>query len=118
MKLSDQYRGIACTIVGTRDIVLLWADVWNGHHLMTQFSRLHSFARNNKISIAQYLANPDIHHSFHTPISSEATQELTTLNQIMMNIFGDLKSTPPADFILLALLLLRLLHLSSGYGNQ
>jgi hypothetical protein len=32
-----------------RDIVLLWGDVWNGHHLMSEFSRLFSYARNNKI---------------------------------------------------------------------
>jgi hypothetical protein len=34
------------------------------------------------------------------------------------HIFGDLESIPPADFILLALHLLRLLDLSSEYGNQ
>jgi hypothetical protein len=57
--------------------------------MMTQFPRLHSFARNNKISVAHYLANTDIHHNFHTPISSEVAQELSALNQIMMNMQGN-----------------------------
>jgi hypothetical protein len=100
---------------------------------MTQFPRLHSFAINNKISVAHHLANTNIHHNFHTPISSEETQELSALNQIMMNMQGnhqvrdkwtyiwgsrDLKSILPTDFILLALHLLWFPHLSSGYGNQ
>jgi hypothetical protein len=52
MKFSYHFRGIASATVGTGDTVLLWGDVWNGHHLMSEFPRLFSFARNSKISVA------------------------------------------------------------------
>jgi hypothetical protein len=42
--------------------------------------------RNKKISIAQYMRNPDIHHNFHTPISQHAVQELQQLNQIITQV--------------------------------
>jgi hypothetical protein len=53
---------------------------------MTELPRLYSFAKNKKISIAQYTRNPDIHHNFHTPISQQAVQELQQLNQIITHV--------------------------------
>jgi hypothetical protein len=63
--------------------------------------------------VAQYLANLDVHQNFHTPISLEATQELTitSLNQIILtykvidmtetngHIYGDQQNTLPANSI-------------------
>jgi hypothetical protein len=66
MKFCDHFRGMSSPTVGSGDTVLLWADVWNGHYLMNEIPRLYSFAR-NKISLAHYMNNPDIHHNFHTP---------------------------------------------------
>jgi hypothetical protein len=48
-----------------------------------------SYAKTTKISVAKYLSNLDIHHNFHTPISPEAAQELTTLNQIIIEAQGN-----------------------------
>jgi hypothetical protein len=54
MKFSDHFRDIATTSIGIMDTVLLWGDIWNGHHLMTELPRLYSYAKNTKISVAQY----------------------------------------------------------------
>lgn len=83
LKQCDKYRGIATAMVGPGDTVLLWEDVWNGHYLSNELPRLFSFARNRKISVAQYLINPDIQHNFHIPLSHQAAQELQILNQIV-----------------------------------
>jgi hypothetical protein len=50
----------------------------------TELPRLHSYAKSNKVSVAQYCNNMDVHHNFHTPLSQQAAQELDTLNQIIL----------------------------------
>jgi hypothetical protein len=37
MKYYDHFRGIALATIGLEDTVLLWGDVWNGHHLCLSF---------------------------------------------------------------------------------
>jgi hypothetical protein len=83
MKLWDHFRGIASATIGPGDMVLLWGDVWNGHHLMSELPRIYSFAKNKDILVAQYCSNQGVHQNFHTPLSQQAAQELTTLNQII-----------------------------------
>jgi hypothetical protein len=40
MKSYDHFRGIASATIGSGDTVLLWGDVWNGHHLMSELPRI------------------------------------------------------------------------------
>jgi hypothetical protein len=82
MKLSVHFRGIASTTIGLGDTVLLWKDVWNGHYLNNELPRLLSFARNKQGSIAQYLANSDVQHNFHIPLSQQALYQLNQLGQM------------------------------------
>jgi hypothetical protein len=86
VKLCDHFRGIALATVGPGDTVLLWTDVWNGHYLMNELPRLFSFSRNNKVSLAQFGGNPNIHANFHTPISQQANLELQQLHMIIEHI--------------------------------
>jgi hypothetical protein len=53
--------------------------------LLSKLPRLYSFAR-DKISLAHYINNQDIHHNFHTPISQQAAQEHHELNQISTQV--------------------------------
>jgi hypothetical protein len=80
MKLTMHFRGIASTTIGPGE---LWEDVWNGHFLSNELPRLFCFARNKKISIAHYLANLDIQHHFHIPLSHQALTELNQLGQMI-----------------------------------
>ena len=86
LKFCDHYRGIAAAKVGRGDTVLLWLDVWNGEYLKGKFPRLFSFAKNQKISVAQYISNQDIQHNFHLPLSHQAMQELHSFNQIISQV--------------------------------
>jgi hypothetical protein len=79
MKFSDHFRGIANTTIGAGDTVMLWGDVWNGHHLMSEFPKLYSYAKNSTILVAQYLSNSYVHQNSHTPISLEVAH--TTENR-------------------------------------
>jgi hypothetical protein len=63
--------------------VLLWEDVWNGHYLSNELPRLFSFAKDKKVSIAQFLANPEVQHNFYTPLSQQALYELNQLEHMM-----------------------------------
>ncbi|TVU46390.1 hypothetical protein EJB05_05923, partial [Eragrostis curvula] len=86
MKFCDHYRGNASEKVGKGDTLLLWEDVWDGHFLKNELPRLPSFSRSNKTSVLQYVINTDPHHLFHTPLSQEVMQELTTLNSIINQV--------------------------------
>jgi hypothetical protein len=79
MKYADHFRGIASTKAGPGDTVLLWEDVWNNRYLANELPKLHSYARNKNISLAQFISNQDTHHNFHTPILSQAEQEFQQL---------------------------------------
>jgi hypothetical protein len=81
--------------------------------LMSVFPRLYSFAR-NKISLAHYISNQNIHHNFHTPISARSSGTSTTkpdldsntaesTGQIKMSvhIYGEAGNTPQANSTLL-----------------
>jgi hypothetical protein len=57
--------------------------VWNGHFLTNELPRLHSFARNKHISLAQFLSSPDVQQNFYTPLSQQALQKLTQLEQMI-----------------------------------
>jgi hypothetical protein len=52
MRFCDHFRDIALATVGKGDTMLLWGDVWNGHHLIIELPRVYSFIRNMKILVA------------------------------------------------------------------
>jgi hypothetical protein len=83
MKYVEHFRGVASASIGPGDTVLLWEDVWNGHFLTNEFPRLYSYARNKKISVAQFMTHQDIHAHCHTPISVQASLELQQLQIIL-----------------------------------
>lgn len=64
MKFYDHYRGIAAAKVSNGDTIMFWADVWNSHYLVTKLPRLYSFAKDKKISVAQFLNSATIQETF------------------------------------------------------
>jgi hypothetical protein len=75
MKYVEHFRGVASLSIGPGDTILLWDGVWNGHFLANEFPTLYSYARNKKVSVAQFMTHQDIHAHFHTPISVQASIE-------------------------------------------
>ncbi|KAK8444849.1 hypothetical protein SEVIR_9G211755v4 [Setaria viridis] len=57
MKLCDQYRGITACMAGDGSTILTWNDVWNGSYLRDQLPRLFSFAKDENVSLAQFLVD-------------------------------------------------------------
>jgi hypothetical protein len=86
MKLVDLFRGIASCRIGDGSTVLFWVDVWNDHLLHSEFPMLFSFAKNKKISVAQFLLNNNIEQQFHLPLSVQAFQEYQNLQLFIQQI--------------------------------
>jgi hypothetical protein len=86
LKLVDLYRGIATCKVGDGSTVMFWMDVWNDHLLQNKFPRLFSFAKNKKISVAQFLTNNTLAQQFHLPLSVQAFQEYQELQELIQQI--------------------------------
>jgi len=79
LNLCDKFRGVASCTVGNGTTVLFWLDVWNGHHLQQKLPRLFSFAKDQKISVANFLSVTDMYEHFHLPLSDQAQQEYLEL---------------------------------------
>jgi len=86
LKLCDQFRGVATCTVGDGKSVLFWLDVWNNRLLKDSLPRLFSFAKNQNISVAQFLQTNTIEEQFYTPLSMEAYQEFEELQSIIQGI--------------------------------
>jgi hypothetical protein len=88
MKLSDHFRGIATASIWARDIVLLWGDVWNARHLMTEFPRLYSMPNIIKSRWPNITATQMCIKTSIPPISQQVAQEVAALNQIVLQTQG------------------------------
>lgn len=79
--LINIYRGITTCLPGAGDTILLWKDLWDNDGLLQDtFRRLFSFAKEEDISLAQFIADPEPHHHFHLPLSVQAREELDEMN--------------------------------------
>ena len=79
LNLCDKFRGVASCTVGNGTTVLFWLDVWICHHLQQKLPRLFSFAKDQKISVANFLSVTDMYEHFHLPLSDQAQQEYLEL---------------------------------------
>jgi hypothetical protein len=57
----------------------LWQDLWADQVLEQAFPELHSFARNELISVRQACQIQELHDLFHLPLSVEAFQQFQEL---------------------------------------
>jgi hypothetical protein len=65
---------------------MFWSDVWNDNLLQHKFPRLYSYAKNKKISVAQFLTQNQVQDQFHLPISAQAFQEYEQLQLIIQQL--------------------------------
>lgn len=88
--LMDIYRGITSCIPGAGDTVLLWKDLWDPNGvLQDSYRRLFSYAKEEDISLAHYMANPSPEQNFLLPLSAQAREELDQLNEKLSHISLD-----------------------------
>jgi hypothetical protein len=86
LKLCDYFRGITTCNIGNGTTILFWHDTWNNHCLQQKFPRLHSFAKNDKISVSAFLRNNALEEQFFLPLSEEAFQEYQELQVLLHNL--------------------------------
>jgi hypothetical protein len=55
LKLLDIYKGISRAEFGKGDTILFWHDLWNYRVLKLSFPQLHSFAKNDLITLSSIL---------------------------------------------------------------
>jgi hypothetical protein len=85
--LIDTYRSITSCKIGDGQSVLFWKDFWRGDELVcNKFSRLHSYALNEDMTVAQIAATEDLFSALALPISSQAFEELNEVQLIVNDL--------------------------------
>jgi hypothetical protein len=87
MKQVDNFRGISVISMGTGDTFMFWQDNWKVDGLarpfMFRFPRLFSYVLNDKMSAQEVYSVEDLLELFYRPLSTQAFQELQTLQSLM-----------------------------------
>jgi hypothetical protein len=72
-KLVVKYKELAKVNLQDGRTCHLWSDTWHNSTPENNFSELHSFAKNKKITIREVKRLADLQDHFHLPLSEEAT---------------------------------------------
>lgn len=87
-KLFSKYCQFAKPSLGNGRSIMFWNDTWilelNGSSISQSFPRLFSYVLDGQLSVAQVLGH-DLLENFHLPLSTQAFQELQSLQQILVN---------------------------------
>lgn len=95
LRLSVLYRGIAKCKIGDGSTVLFWDDLWSSAILSSKYECLHSFARNQRISVKA----DDLASLFNLPLSDQAYMKLQSLQIELTVIPYDAKQDDAWAFI-------------------
>ena len=77
---------MSCTrlpVTGRGDTIYTWQDDWGQGILRDKYPHLYSFAIDKTCTISQYMNQQDTTGLFHTPLSTEAYQQLQLMNSFM-----------------------------------
>ena len=94
LKLTPIYRGISKAIVHDGATVLMWKDLWLDATLDEKYQRAFSFAKNEDISVKDFLGSTSLHETFHLPLSVQAMQEIRDLQQEVRHVGNPTDPTP------------------------
>ena len=94
LKLTPIYRGISKAIVHDGATVLMWKDLWLDATLDEKYQRAFSFAKNEDISVKDFLGSTSLHETFHLPLSVQAMQEIRDLQQEVRHVGNATDPTP------------------------
>jgi hypothetical protein len=86
MKLTDIYRNMAHFKLGNGETILFWSDNWKDMIFDERFPRLFSFVKDKLISVKEALQISDPTQAFHLPLSTEASDELRMLQNILRGV--------------------------------
>jgi hypothetical protein len=75
----DNFKGIAKANFGSGDTILFWQDLWNGQVLKLAYPELHSYAKNDMVSLLSILHLDNIQNYFNLPLSEVAYEQYCDL---------------------------------------
>jgi hypothetical protein len=85
LKLRDTFKGIAGAEYGTGDTIIFWHDVWN-QVLKVSYPQLHSFAKNDLISLNAVMQSDNFDNLFHLPLTEVAYDQYCELTMILQGL--------------------------------
>ncbi|XP_037418890.1 uncharacterized protein LOC119283440 [Triticum dicoccoides] len=89
LKLTPIYRGISKVEIYRGDKVLMWKDLWLEDILSDSHPRAFSFARNEDISVQQFLTITSLDEAFHLPLSMQARDEVRNIQHLVAHVTLD-----------------------------
>lgn len=82
LKLLDCFKSFSKVQVQNGKSCLFWSDNWSQQPLQLQYPELFSFAKNKVAPVAEFFSAQVPEDLFLLPLSTEAYQQLQTLNSI------------------------------------
>ena len=79
IKLIPTYQGISKVSLGNGENFLFWKDMWREEILVASYPRALSYAKNEDLSVQQFLGITNLQEAFHLPLSHQAHAELKQL---------------------------------------
>jgi hypothetical protein len=86
MKLLNSFKGIPKAEFGKGDTILFWHDLWNGQLMKISFPQLHSFAKNDAITISSVLQMESFEKHFNLPLSEIAFDQFCELIVLLQSL--------------------------------
>ena len=86
--ILDVFKEMAICKPSKGNTALLWKDIWQQDSLINIFPQIHSFAKNENITIANAIdsTDNDFYSMIHLPMSSIAVQQSHVLFNILRSI--------------------------------
>jgi hypothetical protein len=88
LTFQEKYKEITNVDIQNEKSVILWKDSWNSDIRQDLYPHLHSFAKNQKITIQKAVEanNENIYDMFHPPLSTVAHEEMHNLEQELLDL--------------------------------
>jgi hypothetical protein len=71
---------------GKGDTILFWHDLWNGQLLKTSFPHLHSFAKNENVTVKTVLEMGSFDEHFHLLLSETIFEQYCELSMNLQSL--------------------------------
>lgn len=83
LHLLPSFKQASSCTVSSGSSILFWKDNWEGEILQQKFPELYSFAKNDSLSIKRFCAATHWTEHFHLPLSNQAFNQFTQLEEII-----------------------------------
>jgi hypothetical protein len=82
LKLLPDFKSLASPTIEDGKSALFWIDSWHNGPLQLAMPELHSYAKNNRISVNKAFETENLSELFHLPLSQAAFLQIQELQQI------------------------------------